>query len=154
MPLLRVISSFETISDDKPDVRSSSISPEQKYCSDCGNVILRRAELCPKCGCRQSEAPQPAFEANFFPQSLSMASSSVDSGKLALLLVGNFFWGGLGNLLLGDSRGWVLGFVTWSVCLLGSFTFFLPLLPYFGFTCYLGYEFFKAQNARVSSATP
>jgi hypothetical protein len=26
----------------------------EMFCRDCGQVILRRAEICPKCGCRQS----------------------------------------------------------------------------------------------------
>lgn len=33
---------------------STPIGQDQKYCSECGTVILRRAEICPACGCRQS----------------------------------------------------------------------------------------------------
>lgn len=28
--------------------------PELKYCSECGQQIKRRAEICPLCGCRQA----------------------------------------------------------------------------------------------------
>jgi hypothetical protein len=28
-----------------------------KYCADCGKQILRRAEICPHCGCRQLPPP-------------------------------------------------------------------------------------------------
>lgn len=33
-------------------------APEMKFCMDCGEKILRKAEICPKCGCRQIAAPQ------------------------------------------------------------------------------------------------
>lgn len=33
-------------------------APEMKFCMDCGQKILRKAEICPKCGCRQITAPQ------------------------------------------------------------------------------------------------
>lgn len=29
----------------------------EKYCSNCGQVISRNAEICPKCGVRQMDAP-------------------------------------------------------------------------------------------------
>jgi hypothetical protein len=31
--------------------------PNQKYCRDCGKVIMKRAEICPGCGCRQIGVP-------------------------------------------------------------------------------------------------
>lgn len=29
--------------------------PETKFCSECGQKIKRRAEICPLCGCRQTQ---------------------------------------------------------------------------------------------------
>ena len=29
---------------------------DQKFCADCGEVILAKAVICPKCGCRQSNS--------------------------------------------------------------------------------------------------
>jgi TM2 domain-containing membrane protein YozV/ribosomal protein L40E len=34
-------------------------SAEEKYCSECGAIIRKNAELCPKCGVRQ--IPPPPF---------------------------------------------------------------------------------------------
>jgi hypothetical protein len=34
------------------------VAPEMKFCTDCGEKILRKAEICPKCGCQQIPAPQ------------------------------------------------------------------------------------------------
>ena len=31
----------------------SQAKPTQKYCSSCGELILKEAEICPKCGVRQ-----------------------------------------------------------------------------------------------------
>ncbi len=32
-------------------------SPDEKYCSECGQIINAKAEICPKCGVRQFAAP-------------------------------------------------------------------------------------------------
>jgi TM2 domain-containing membrane protein YozV len=32
----------------------------QKYCQDCGNLILIKAEICPNCGVRQQPPPTPS----------------------------------------------------------------------------------------------
>lgn len=34
---------------------------QQKYCMDCGALILRRAEICPKCGCSGNRSAYPAL---------------------------------------------------------------------------------------------
>jgi hypothetical protein len=37
-----------------------AIGQDQKFCMDCGKVILRHAEICPGCGCRQLPSAQPS----------------------------------------------------------------------------------------------
>ena len=32
--------------------------PHEKYCSSCGEAILKEAEICPKCGVRQQSPPK------------------------------------------------------------------------------------------------
>ena len=34
--------------------------PNEKFCSDCGQVINAKAEICPKCGVRQMRVPNLA----------------------------------------------------------------------------------------------
>jgi TM2 domain-containing membrane protein YozV len=34
-----------------------SKGPDEKYCSECGAIIRAKAEICPKCGVRQSPSP-------------------------------------------------------------------------------------------------
>jgi len=34
------------------------VTTEMKFCTDCGQKILRRAEICPRCGCRQIAQPK------------------------------------------------------------------------------------------------
>jgi TM2 domain-containing membrane protein YozV len=36
------------------------ISENEKYCTSCGQVILKQAELCPMCGAKQANAVQAA----------------------------------------------------------------------------------------------
>jgi hypothetical protein len=34
----------------------SEPAPDEMYCPECGNIIKRRAEICPECGLRVSDA--------------------------------------------------------------------------------------------------
>jgi predicted RNA-binding Zn-ribbon protein involved in translation (DUF1610 family) len=38
---------------------SQAKAQDEKYCSECGNIIKTKAEICPKCGVRQAPAPLP-----------------------------------------------------------------------------------------------
>jgi hypothetical protein len=35
------------------ETEGGEATTSMKYCADCGKQILRRAEICPHCGCRQ-----------------------------------------------------------------------------------------------------
>lgn len=37
-----------------PQAELDSVLPELKFCTECGQQIKRRAEICPLCGCRQA----------------------------------------------------------------------------------------------------
>jgi hypothetical protein len=39
-----------------------------------------------------------------------------------VLVLGNLFWAGLGNILIGDERGWNFGMFTWIAVVLAFFT--------------------------------
>ncbi|ADR19753.1 TM2 domain-containing protein [Calditerrivibrio nitroreducens] len=57
---------------------------DEKFCSECGEIIKLKAEICPKCGVRQIPPPNPL-------------SSTAPNGKnkiIAALFA--FFLGGLG----------------------------------------------------------
>jgi len=40
------------------------IASDEMYCSHCGSVIKKEAEICPKCGCRVAPAPASVQKAN------------------------------------------------------------------------------------------
>lgn len=85
------------------DVNARNGQIDTKYCLECGSQILRKAEICVHCGCHQPE--QTDLEP--FPQS-SVAARRYSSHrwtKVAELLLGNLFWPGLGNILVGDKAG-------------------------------------------------
>lgn len=52
--------------------------PDEQYCSSCGEIIKKEAEICPHCGVRQKPAPGGA----------SGSKDRVTAGILALLLGG------------------------------------------------------------------
>lgn len=86
---------------------------DEKFCSDCGNIIKEKAEICPKCGIRQR--PQP-----------STLSSVADNGKskIAAALFA-FFLGSFGihKFYLGQIG---LGFLYLLFC----WTFILALVAF------------------------
>jgi TM2 domain-containing membrane protein YozV len=51
--------------------------PDEKYCTECGQVIKVKAVICPKCGCSQAAA---------FPA--QAGASSTNNNKLAAGLLG------------------------------------------------------------------
>jgi hypothetical protein len=126
------------------------LTRDQKFCMDCGKVILRRAEICPACGCRQ--APAPHQNSSNFPSSSSwpvsrspeLQSSFVT--KMATLILLNVLWNGLGNLAIGDKRGWTYGFFNWIVFALSFVTVGIPSLLFFAYCGYAGYQFLLAQK--------
>ncbi|WP_348613188.1 TM2 domain-containing protein [Halobaculum rarum] len=77
---------------------------DEQFCSSCGEVIKKEAEICTECGVRQSSAP---------------SSSSKDKTSAALLAI---FLGGLGahHFYLGNTgRGIIYLVFSWT---------FIPLL--------------------------
>jgi hypothetical protein len=114
----------------------TSINPTEKYCTDCGKVILRRAEICPGCGCRQMAAPS----------SFGVPSMPSNAGKVVALIIGNILWNGLGNLIIGDSRGWKWGSLNWLLFIPSLFTLGIPCVIGCIYFSMQGYEFLKAQS--------
>ena len=63
---------------------------DEKYCGDCGQIIKRRAEICPKCGIRQMDPP---WAVNDLLERLS--SGEYRKSKAAAILFA-FFLGSFG----------------------------------------------------------
>jgi len=136
---------MEQPSDAPSTQEANSSNLNRKYCTECGKLILRRAEICPGCGCRQvfpavgragfgqgflgpAEASSPELETSFVT-------------KMAILLALNFLWNGLGNLAIGDKRGWAIGFLNWIFVAIGFFTLWIPPLLFYAYCGYAGYKF-------------
>jgi hypothetical protein len=109
---------------------------DQKFCMDCGKLILRRAEVCPGCGCRQLPA---AGDSSFITSSAEIQSPFVT--RMAILLILNALWSGLGNLAIGDKRGWQYGFFNLVVFAISFFTVGVPSVLFFAYCGYAGYQF-------------
>lgn len=82
-------------------------SDSEKFCSECGQLINIRAEICPKCGVRQSAI-----------SSIGRASPSGRSRIAAVLFA--FFLGGLGI------HKFYLGSIGWGVVYLLFCWTFIP----------------------------
>lgn len=116
----------------------------EKYCTDCGKIILAKAEICPNCGCRQMAAAVPqhhSVTADF--------TSDPIVGPMILLFVLNILWNGLGNLVVGDRRGWGYGFLNWVFFIVSIFTFGLPCIGFYAYCGYQGYCFLRQKHSRA-----
>jgi len=123
---------------------------DQKYCSECGKLILRRAEICPGCGCRQS-SPRGGFSSGGgfnIPRSPELEGPFLI--RMALLIGLNVLWSGIGNVAIGDKRGWGFMFMNIIVFIVSIFTAFVPSLLFFAICSYAGYRFLS--ESRVSAA--
>lgn len=88
---------------------------DEKFCSDCGAVIKSKAEICPKCGVRQSAPPNSINLGAVAPN----RKSRVAAALLALLA---FFLGGIGI------HKFYLGQVGLGIVYLLFFWTFIPLI--------------------------
>jgi hypothetical protein len=130
------------------------ISAEQKYCCDCGGVILRRAEICPKCGCRQlPPTPVSTVQSNPFSANLPNADGIL---PMMSVVVGNFFWAGLGNLLVGHKDGWKFGLMTWIFVVIIAVVAPIGAVGYLVWMIYCdvkAYEFLQKKHSADQSKT-
>jgi hypothetical protein len=123
---------------------------------DCGKIILRRAEICPACGCRQTAAPHQSNAGSANPFSgLASRSPELQSSfvtQMGMLIVLNILWNGLGNLAIGDKRGWAFGFFNWIVFALSFVTVGIPALLFFAYCGYAGYQFLLEHQANNTNS--
>lgn len=100
----------------EPD-SSPTPGPDEAFCSSCGSIIKKNAEICPECGVRQEQAP-------------GTGSSSGEKNP-GLAAVASFFFAGLGQIYNGQiTKGLLLiGVQIVNVLLMfvliGFFTYFV-----------------------------
>lgn len=100
--------------------------PDEKFCSNCGEVIADAAEICPECGVRQHRAATTQGE-----------KSPAIAAALSFIIVG------LGQIYNGQVlRGIVFHVLMWFITIFAVFTFWLifPLLIPFGFWLFNIYD--------------
>ncbi len=124
--------------------------PNQKYCRDCGKLIMERAEICPGCGCRQSGIPN--YQQT---QPFTVPTISPIMGSMVAMCGFNILWSGIGNIVVKDKRGWWFVIINIFIVLLSSIAartfeesgFFLFVVLFYAFCSYLGYVFLRESTA-------
>jgi TM2 domain-containing membrane protein YozV len=93
-------------------VSDKTKGPDEKYCSDCGEVINVKAEICPKCGVRQTDAPV----------SINLTKEAPNGKSRIAAALFAFFLGGLGG------HKFYLGQIGMGILYLVFFWTFIPAL--------------------------
>jgi len=102
------------------DVQAREKAADEKFCSSCGAVIKKEAEICPKCGVRQKAAPGGSMDVS--AKWLTVLLLSIFLGYLG---VDRFYVGKIGTgvlkLLTGGGCGvwWLIDLI---LILCGKFT--------------------------------
>ena len=90
--------------------------PDEKFCHECGEIIRAKAEICPKCGCRQSDSGVVLAPSSMGMGVNSGPRSRTTAAILAILL------GGLG------AHKFYLGKPLWGVLYLVFVLTFIPAI--------------------------
>lgn len=110
----------------------SQSKTETKYCSNCGAKIDIKAEICPKCGVRQSNINSQSSDKNVWVALV-----------LSLLVVG------LGHFYLGLPKKAIMLIVLTIVCWILIF-FFIGIILYPLMLIYGVYDVYKSANAMAN----
>jgi TM2 domain-containing membrane protein YozV/RNA polymerase subunit RPABC4/transcription elongation factor Spt4 len=108
-------------SQDEQNDTSSEPGEDEKYCSNCGEIIDEQAEVCPECGVRVKE-DSGSNEVNINMENnqvQSTASQDVPAGNKSKVLAGllGIFLGGIGvhKLYLGQpGRAIIFFLLSWT----------------------------------------
>jgi TM2 domain-containing membrane protein YozV len=103
------------------DVQPREKAPDEAFCSSCGAIIKKEAEICPKCGVRQHRAPS-SNRMDVSADWLTLLLLSIFLGELGIdrFYVGKIGTGILKLITLGGCGIWWLIDLILIIC--GKFT--------------------------------
>ncbi|NTU68757.1 MAG: TM2 domain-containing protein [Chlorobiaceae bacterium] len=73
-----------------------SKAPNEKFCSECGAIINAKAEICPKCGVRQTPPPSTNCLEAIAPNGKSKLAAALFAFFLGSIGVHKFYLGKIG----------------------------------------------------------
>lgn len=73
----------------------SGPAEDEQYCTTCGEIVKKQAEICPECGTRRKPVPQSQSGTD----TTTTSSTAKDPGLAAVL---SFFYSGLGQIYNGQ----------------------------------------------------
>ena len=82
--------------------------PNEKFCSECGQVINAKAEICPKCGVRQMPIPSSVGVSAITPNPKSRLAAALFAIFLGGIGIHKFYLGKVGQGILYLLFCWTL----------------------------------------------
>ena len=80
-------------------------------------------------------------------------TTSVDGGQMILLLALNFLWNGIGNVVIGDKRGWKYILLNIVLFVIGLATAFIPVVLFYAYCGYQGYLHLESVKNQAAAPT-
>lgn len=106
---------------DEQDEPAATTGPDEQYCSSCGEIIKKEAEICPHCGVRQQQSQQKnpglaAVLSVFFTGVGQIYNGQVGKGLVLMLI--QF----VNLLLIAVFVGIITGFIVWVYAIYDAYS--------------------------------
>lgn len=97
------------------DIEPNSLGPDEIFCTECGDIIKERAEMCPNCGVRQSGQSTGLTDRRKYELESIASKNTTTVVLLGILLTPVAYW------IIGKRGLALINLITFNFLLFGFF---------------------------------